>query len=66
MDERLLRQAAAHGPEFVREVLELEDVLQGVAAMVAKAYTQGQEGYALAPPPAVPHPDTHPHALPPT
>lgn len=51
MDARLLRQAACHGPEFVRQLLQLDAVLHSVAAAIAKAATQGPEGYALAPPP---------------
>lgn len=70
MDARLLRQAAVHGPEFVSQLLQLEAVLHSVAATLAKAATQGQEGYALAPPPEdTPHhvtrPSQPPYALPP-
>lgn len=66
MDERLLRQAACHGPEFVRQILDLEAVLQDVAETLA---TQQGIPLDLLPhrqTPSVPHPDTHPHALPPT
>lgn len=57
MDERLLRQAAAHGPEFVRHVLQLEATLKHIAHAVQQAHQATPSDYALAPPPI---PDTHP------
>lgn len=54
MDERLIRQAAAHGTEFVRHVLQLEDTLKDIARIVQKAHPSD---YALAPSPT---PHTHP------
>lgn len=56
MDERLLRQAACHGPEFVAEVLQLEDTLKDIARMVQEAHQASPTDYALAPPHATPTP----------
>ncbi|MGV4890400.1 hypothetical protein ACSR0Z_28050 [Streptomyces viridosporus] len=64
MDDRLLRQAAVYGPEFVAQLLEYERIIHEVAETLATQ--QGIPLHLLPPrqPPAVPHPDTHPHPHP--
>ena len=65
VDDPLLRQAAVYGFEFVAELLEYERIIHEVAETLAT-----QQGIPLhllphSHTPSVPHPDTHPHALPP-
>ncbi|MFM9473969.1 hypothetical protein [Streptomyces scabiei] len=57
-----LRQAAAHGPEFVSQMLGLNKLLQGIARSVQAALQADPSTFALAPQRP---PDDTPDALPP-